>query len=215
MKNPRITIIDYGMGNLHSVRNAIKQIGFHSDVSDNPMSFMSSDALILPGVGAFGEAMINLKRLQMVEPLRDAAINFQKPLLGICLGMQLLFDSSEENGNTKGLGLISGKIVPIKNYISGDIKVPHIGWQELQINKEFGHHKPLILNGINHSDNFYFVHSYIANVEDKSHQAAHCAYGGIEIPAVVVHGNIVGCQFHPEKSGKSGLKIIKNFCEKS
>ena len=214
MKSNKIVLIDYGVGNLLSVQRSFEQVGYPIEITNDPILIMKADKLVLPGVGAFNKAMKAIISLNLSGHIQEFA-KINRPILGICLGMQLLFDSSEENGNTKGLGLISGKIVPIKNYISGGIKVPHIGWQELQINKEFGHHKPLILNGINHSDNFYFVHSYIANVEDKSHQAAHCAYGGIEIPAVVVHGNIVGCQFHPEKSGKSGLKIIKNFCEKS
>lgn len=207
-------MIDYGIGNLLSVQRAFEQVGYQIEITSDPILIMQADKLVLPGVGAFNKAMKAMLSLNLTDHIQEFA-KMKRPILGICLGMQLLFDSSEENGNTKGLGLISGKVLPIKDYLREGIKVPHIGWQELQMSKEFGSHKPSILSGINSSDNFYFVHSYIADIEDKSIQAAHCAYGGKEIPAVVAHGNIMGCQFHPEKSGKSGLKIIKNFCEKS
>jgi len=214
MKSTKIVLIDYGVGNLLSVQRAFEHVGHSIEITSNPILIMQADKLVLPGVGAFNKAMEAISSLHLSEYIKEFA-KMDRPILGICLGMQLLFDSSEENGSTKGLGLISGKVLSIRNYVMGGIKVPHIGWQALQMNKEFSSDGPSILSGIDHRDNFYFVHSYIANVEDKSHQEAYCNYGGIEIPAVVTHGNIMGCQFHPEKSGKSGLKIIKNFCEKN
>jgi glutamine amidotransferase len=204
MKNPRITIIDYGMGNLHSVRNAIKQIGFHSDVSDNPMSFVSSDALILPGVGAFGEAMINLKRLKMVEPLRDAVLNFQKPLLGICLGMQLLADRSEELGDHEGLALIPGSVGKIPAHSS--LRLPHIGWNELSI-----HYADPLFKGIKEKSAFYFVHSYQFECDPK-YISATTDYGKT-VTAAIQSANIFGTQFHPERSQSKGLNILRNFIE--
>jgi glutamine amidotransferase len=215
MKSKKVVLIDYGVGNLLSVQRAFDQVGYPIEITSDPTSIMQAEKLVLPGVGAFNKAMKAINSLNLSGYIQEF-VKMNRPILGICLGMQLLFDSSDENGNTKGLGLISGKIVPIKDYVGGDIKVPHIGWQELkmEIKKESVPHKPLILDGISHSDNFYFVHSFIAIVQDRSHLAAYCTYGGIEIPAVVAHGNIMGCQFHPEKSGKSGLRFIKNFCEK-
>jgi glutamine amidotransferase len=204
MKNPRITIIDYGMGNLQSVRNAIKQIGFHSEVSNNPMSFMHSDALILPGVGAFGEAMNNLKRLRIVEPLRDAVLNFQKPLLGICLGMQLLADRSEELGDHEGLSLIPGSVrkIPENRFL----RLPHIGWNEISVHKL----NPLF-NNIEERSAFYFVHSYQFECESK-YVSATADYGK-NITAAVQSDNIFGTQFHPERSQSKGLHVLRNFIE--
>jgi glutamine amidotransferase len=204
MKTPRITIIDYGMGNLHSVRNAIKQIGFHSDVSDNPMSFMYSDALILPGVGAFGEAMINLKRLQMVEPLRDAVLNLKKPLLGICLGMQLLADRSEELGDHEGLALIPGSVRKIP--ANSSLRLPHIGWNELSI-----HHRDQLFKGIKDKSAFYFVHSYQFECDPK-YISATTDYPN-PVTAAIQSANIFGTQFHPERSQSKGLHLLRNFIE--
>ena len=207
-------MIDYGVGNLLSVQRAFEHIGYSIEITSDPILIMKADKLVLPGVGAFNKAMEAIKSQSLSGHIKEFA-KLNRPILGICLGMQLLFDGSEENGSTEGLGLIPGKVLPIKDYIKKGIKVPHIGWQALQISKDVGSHRPFILSNIDHSDNFYFVHSYMANVESKSHQVAHCDYGGIYIPAVVTNGNIMGCQFHPEKSGNSGLKFIRNFCEKS
>jgi glutamine amidotransferase len=204
MKNPRITIIDYGMGNLQSVRNAIKQIGFQSEVSNKPISLMHSDALILPGVGAFGEAMNNLKRIHMVEPLRDAVLNLQKPLLGICLGMQLLANRSEELGDHEGLSLIPGSVRKIPEQPS--LRLPHIGWNELSIHKA----NPLFSN-IKEKSAFYFVHSYQFECELK-YVSATTDYG-MNITAAVQSDNIFGTQFHPERSQSKGLQVLRNFIE--
>ena len=204
MIRPKISIIDYGMGNLQSVRNALTQIGYQSEISSHPDSFLQSDALILPGVGAFGEAMGNLRKLQIIEPLRNAVINNQKPILGICLGMQLLAESSEEQGEHEGLSLIPGVVRKIPTLPS--TRLPHIGWNELSILQKF----PLF-NEIQEESAFYFVHSY-QFLCDSQYIAATTDYEGT-ITAAVQSGNIFGTQFHPERSQSKGLHLLRNFVE--
>lgn len=195
-----ITIIDYGAGNLFSVQNALNFLGLENKVSGNASDINSADALILPGVGAFRQAMEKLSETGLIDCIKENAKN--KPLLGICLGMQMLFDESDEFGTTKGLGLIDGKI----QKIISPYKIPHMGWNSLEITKN----SPL-LKGINEGDSVYFVHSFMAYT-DKENISAQCDYG-TKVPALVERGNVFGAQFHPEKSGDVGLTILKNFGE--
>lgn len=193
-----IAIIDYGAGNLHSVQNALKYIGEESIVTKDKTDLEKADALILPGVGAFPKAMQMLNQTNLVETIKNQ-VN-KKPLLGICLGMQMLFDYGMEFEKTQGLGLIDGYIDLIKT----EFKIPHMGYNELEINI-----KSSMLNGINEGDCVYFVHSFMANTKSEN-VVAYCDYG-VKIPALVQKGNVFGAQYHPEKSGKVGLQMLKNF----
>ena len=204
MIEPKISIIDYGMGNLQSVRNALTQIGYQSEITSDPDSFLQSDALILPGVGAFGEAMSNLDKLQIIGPLKSAVIKHKMPLLGICLGMQLLAEISEEQGDHQGLSLIPGVVRKIP--VPPNTRLPHIGWNELSIHKKL----PLFKD-IQEDSAFYFVHSFQFLCESK-YITATTEYGS-DITAAVQSDNIFGTQFHPERSQSKGLHVLRNFIE--
>lgn len=198
----KIGIIDYGMGNLHSVKNAFDSIGCETVISSDTCELEKSDGLILPGVGAFPDAMNFIKKTKMDVFVKE--ISSKKPLLGICLGMQLLFERGFEFSECDGLGLIAGDVVKIDH--SG-VKIPHMGWNSLTIVND----SPL-LKGIADGDQVYFVHSYKVIVQNRQELIATTDHGG-EITAVVGRGNVFGCQFHPEKSGEIGLQILKNFKE--
>nr|MBQ4320141.1 imidazole glycerol phosphate synthase subunit HisH [Clostridia bacterium] len=201
----RIGIIDYGMGNLHSVTGALRYIGADSFVSRDMAELSAADALILPGVGAFPLAMENLNSLNMVPFIREQAE--KKPLLGICLGMQLLFDVGYEFGECKGLGLIPGKVIRLDDdQEKFEYKIPHMGWNKLSVIND----SPLI-KGMPENAYVYFVHSYKAVVENRGDLCAATDYG-CEITAIVSKGNVYGTQFHPEKSESVGLDILRNFC---
>ena len=193
-----LAIIDYGAGNLFSVKNALDYLGIPSEVAQEPAVMEKADGLILPGVGAFPDAMRMLTDAGWVEPLRKEA--GKKPLLGICLGMQLLFELGMEFTQTGGLGLVPGRV----DRIETSFKVPHMGYNEL----EFHLDSPL-LQGVPEKACVYFVHSYMA-VTLPEYVAAYCDYG-VKIPALVQKGHLFGAQFHPEKSGEVGLTILKNF----
>jgi glutamine amidotransferase len=212
MKSPDVTIIDYGLGNLLSVQRGFERCGANVILTKNPDRILSSRRIVLPGVGAFANAMQELHRLELVEPLRELAYR-QLPLLGICLGMQLLFDESEEYGVTLGLGMIPGRVIPIPaKTISGEShKVPHIGWNTLEPVAHQEKWKNTVLADNIVEDSFYFVHSFMSMPSDLSHCLANCSFGGHLIPAVVRRDQITGCQFHPEKSGEVGLKILSRF----
>ncbi|WKV10406.1 imidazole glycerol phosphate synthase subunit HisH [Thermoanaerobacterium sp. CMT5567-10] len=197
-----IGIIDYGMGNLRSVEKAFQYIGREAKIIDEVKMIRDADALVLPGVGAFPDAMELLNEKGFTSAIREEAEK-GKIILGICLGMQLLFDKSYEVKEVDGLHLLKGEIKEIKT----DLKIPHIGWNSLVIKKD--NH---LLNGIKDGDNVYFVHSYYLTNGDEENICATTEYG-IEIPAVVCKDNIFSCQFHPEKSGYVGLRILKNFAE--
>lgn len=200
-----IAIIDYGVGNLFSLSSSLKAIGAHTIITGDPEIIKKADKLILPGVGAFGDAAEKLRQNCLDEIVIKEAQN-EKPLLGICLGMQLLFEKSFEYGEHKGLGLIKGEVVPMQGKIPEDLKIPHIGWNALKF------HKPSpIFKYINEGDCVYFVHSFYAENCDDSLIAS--AEYGKDLTAAVARENIFGCQFHPEKSGDVGLKILKAFCE--
>ena len=208
-----VTIVDYGVGNLFSVRKALEKCGANVVLSADPDVLLKSDRLVLPGVGAFGGAISELQRLGLAETIQKFAAS-GKPLLGICLGMQLLFDESEEFGLHAGLGLIPGRVVPIPSISSnGDkLKIPHIGWISLNPSIPKNSWEGTVLSNVKPDDYVYFVHSFMAEPENLSDQLANCLYGGHSITAVVAHRNIIGCQFHPEKSGKVGLSILQTFC---
>lgn len=199
-----IAIVDYGVGNLFSLKSSLAAIGQETIVSGDPNVIRRADKVILPGVGAFGEAAEKLKNSSLDQVVKEEAAK-GKPLLGICLGMQLLLDKSYEFGEYDGLGLIPGVIRPIADVIPGDYKIPHIGWNPLIMKQE----NPLF-QYIKEGDCVYFVHSFYGTQCD--HVIATAEYGA-ELTAAVAKDNVYGCQFHPEKSGEVGLKILKAFCE--
>lgn len=198
-----ITIIDYGMGNLKSVYNALKKVNFDCQISSEVTDIEMADKLIFPGVGAFKDAMDNLQNLDLILPIRKK-VNDGCPLLGICLGMQMLFDEGYECELRKGLGFIEGKIKLMNS--KENLKIPHIGWNRLEFNRE-----NKILNNINKESFVYYVHSFMATEMIDENLIAYSKYGDINIPGIVNKGNVYGMQFHPEKSGEVGLKILKNF----
>lgn len=199
-----VAIIDYGVGNLFSLHSSFEAVGEESRVTSDIRVIDEADRLVLPGVGAFGDAAEKLRRMGLDEILCDQAAK-GKPLLGICLGMQMLFEKSFEYGEHRGLGLIPGEIRPISETISAGLKIPHIGWNALTFRKQ----SPLFRD-LNEGDFVYFVHSYHA-VNFSESVSAVTEYGGI-LTAAAEKDNIFGCQFHPEKSGEKGLRILKAFC---
>lgn len=199
-----IAIIDYGVGNLFSLQYSLKKIGFESVVTGDKTVIERADKIILPGVGAFPDAVAKLKDSGLYEVVIDQAKK-GKNLLGICLGMQMLFEKSEEFGSNDGLGLIKGTVKAIKPLI-GDLKTPHMGWNSLNFNKN-----SKLFKYISDGDFVYFVHSFSAQNCDES-VSAYTVYGD-KLTASVENGNVYGTQFHPEKSGEVGLKILKAFCE--
>lgn len=206
-----VTIIDYGVGNLLSVQRGFEHCGAHVTVTSDPEVILRSERLVLPGVGAFRDAMMELEQRGLPSVIRAYAAS-GKPFLGICLGMQMLLDESEEFGVTKGLGLIPGKVVPVPSKtVSGEPqKIPHIGWNALYPASDSW--AGTFLDGIQPASSVYFVHSFMAQPKEAHHRLANCLYGGHEVPAVIGSGNVVGCQFHPEKSGEVGLGILRAFC---
>ena len=200
-----IAIIDYGAGNIQSVYKALKFIGADCKVTDNKEEIMSSDGAILPGVGSFGDTMDTMNSRNIKDTVIEFA-NSGKPFLGICLGLQLLFPESEESPGVKGLSIFEGKISKIPNQ-NGTLKIPHMGWNSITIKEKDG-----IFKGIEGEPYVYFVHSYYLDAKDKGIVAATTNYG-VEIDAAVQRGNIIATQFHPEKSGDVGLKMLKNFVE--
>lgn len=210
----KVTVIDYGMGNLLSVRRALEHCGAQVEFADTASGIASADKLVLPGVGACGDGMANLHKRQLVKALRDYAQE-GKLLLGICLGMQMLFDVNEEFGTHQALGVIAGKVAAIPRFaVDGKPhKIPHIGWSKLSIPNEQTQWQETILSGLDPGSYVYFVHSYTAIPENEENRLADCEYNQQQISAVVKQGNLYGCQFHPEKSGPIGLRILNNFVE--
>ena len=202
-----IVIIDYGMGNLKSVKNALNHLGIENKISANPDEIRKADALILPGVGAFPDVMETIEKLKLDRVIKEE-INKGKYLLGICLGMQLLFEKGFEGLERKGLGLLKGNIVKMKDDKKNNIKIPHIGWNNLKYNKE-----DELFNNIDEGKYVYYVHSYFAQEYNEDNLIAYSEYGENKIPGVVRCKNVIGAQFHPEKSGTVGLNILKNFWE--
>ncbi len=201
-----IAIIDYGVGNLFSLKSSFGAIGAEVIVTDNEEKIRSADKIILPGVGAFSDAIAKLRATGLDKVLVDEAKK-GKPVMGICLGMQMLFEKSFEYGEYDGLGLLKGRVVTMQGVIPEELKIPHIGWNALH----FKQNDCPLFKFIKEGDCVYFVHSYFAEDCDES-VAATTEYGA-ELTAAVAYKNIYGCQFHPEKSGEVGLNILKAFCE--
>ncbi len=202
-----IAIVDYGVGNLFSLKSSLACVGADAVVTNDRNTLEQADKIILPGVGAFKDASDKLFASGLADVVIDE-VNKGKPLLGICLGMQMLFEKSYEYGETKGLGLLEGEIKPLADVIDKNLKIPHIGWNALKFNGE----KSPLFKYINEGDFVYFVHSFYAAGCDDSLIAT--AEYSCDITAAVGKNNIYGCQFHPEKSGNVGLNILKAFCEK-
>ncbi|MBM6808957.1 imidazole glycerol phosphate synthase subunit HisH [Faecalicoccus pleomorphus] len=200
-----IGIIDYGMGNLFSVHNAVQKLGYDVLISSDPVKLEQCQKLILPGVGAFGDMMKNIKESQLDAFIENWVRKEKKPLLGICLGMQSFFESSEENGIHEGFGFLKGQIVFMEDQ---KVRVPHIGWNDLI--KENEHP---IFSKLSAHPYVYYVHSYYASNMDPDDLIGYCDYGTMKIPGLVMHENVMGCQFHPEKSGEDGLKILQYYLE--
>jgi glutamine amidotransferase len=199
-----IVIVDYNAGNLTSVQLALRAVGVEAVISRDPAVIMAADRVVFPGVGAAGSAMKNLADLN----LRQAVIDFTqtgKPFLGICIGCQILLGSSDEDGGTECLSILPGCV---KAFVPGPgIKVPHMGWNAVTFTREHP-----VLQGIPPDSHFYFVHGYYPELEDPSSVLGVTDYAGVSFPAIYGRGNIVACQFHAEKSGEAGLRLLKNFC---
>ena len=205
-----IAVIDYGVGNLFSLLSSLNYVGLDTKLTNNIEEIKNVKGIILPGVGAFRDAIGNLEKYGLKETLISEAKK-GKPFLGICLGMQMLFEKSYEYGEYEGLGLIDGTVEEIKKYISknSDLKIPHMGWNSLIINNSFKDDK--ILKDVNDNQYVYYVHSYFAKTDMKN-IVAYSEYG-TKIPGIVKNENVYGMQFHPEKSGDTGLKLLKNWGE--
>jgi len=197
-----IAIIDYQMGNLRSVQKGFEKIGQEAQIVSDPQQLKRATKVVLPGVGAFGDAMKELTQRGFVDPLREW-LEQDRPFLGICLGLQLLFDRSFEGGEHRGLGVLAGEVLRFD--VPAPLKVPHMGWNELQLQKPAP-----ILEGINSGDHLYFVHSYYVAPEDPEVVAVEADYGG-PFCAMVWRGQLFATQFHPEKSQQVGLQILENF----
>ena len=204
-----IAIVDYGMGNLRSVHKAVERVGYDAQVTADPQEVLNASKIILPGVGAFRDCMRNLEELRLLEPV-IRSIEAGKPFLGICLGLQLLFEKSDEFGTHQGMGVLPGKVTRFADDISDPetdqpYPIPHMGWNTMEIKKE----TPLF-DGIENNSFFYFVHSYYALPQDPKDIAATTPYG-IEFACAVQRDNIYAVQFHPEKSQEVGLQMLRNF----
>lgn len=199
-----IGVIDYGMGNLRSVSKAIEHLGGPVYVGSDPNKLRRARKLILPGVGAFGKGIFELKKRGLISLIQEAA-RAGKPLLGICLGLQLFFERSAESPSVKGLGIWKGPVVRFRTQKVRKLKIPHMGWNDVRLKNK----SPLIY-GIKNKSYFYFVHSYYARPKNKNLVVGETDYGGT-FPAILALDNVFGVQFHPEKSQRAGLKVLKNF----
>jgi glutamine amidotransferase len=212
MKSQPISVIDYGVGNLLSVQRGFDNCGAEVNFVSTPAEILAAEKLVLPGVGAFPNAMASLSNLGLVSAIQDFSLT-GRPMLAICLGMQLLLDESEEFGKTEGLGIIEGLVtsVPNTDALGAKQKIPHIGWNELHTRQIKENWQDSILNGLSSGAATYFVHSYMATPKNQENLLAYTPYGATDVPAVITKNYVTGCQFHPEKSGEVGLSILKRF----
>ncbi|HEY2881030.1 MAG TPA: imidazole glycerol phosphate synthase subunit HisH [Pirellulales bacterium] len=204
MTKDKIAIIDYQMGNLRSVQKALEKVGHPAVITSNPAEVASANKVVLPGVGAFEDAIAELRRRDLVGAIKDT-IAADKPFLGICLGLQMLFDVGYENGTHEGLGIISGEVLRFD--VPAEMKVPHMGWNGLHIRN-----RPPVLAGIDEGTNVYFVHSYYVKPRDSAVIATETDYGA-PFCSMIWRGNLFATQFHPEKSQTDGLRLLRNFAE--
>ena len=209
---PIVTVIDYGLGNIFSIANALSYCGSEMLFTSSANEVVNAKGIILPGVGAFKDGMNGLRKKGLINALKEFAQS-DRPFLGICLGMQMMLDVSEEFGEHEGLGMISGRIVPIPKTSEDGLphKIPHIGWNCIEKLKGGRSWEETILKNISPKTEFYFIHSFTAVPHNEEYRLADTFYNGIKLSAVIAKGNLYGCQFHPEKSGEAGLKIIRNF----
>lgn len=212
-----VAIVDYGLGNLFSVRQACEHAGLRADITSDSGVIANANAIVLPGVGAFGDAMTNLRKLELISPIKDAAAA-GTPLLGICLGMQLLLSDSSEFGEHDGLDLVPGSVVRFPDPTgTTDFKVPQVGWNKVYRGKHEARSasdspsESTIMDGVPDGAYMYFVHSYYASPSDPAAVALTSTYAGVDFCSGIVLGNIIGFQFHPERSGPLGLRIYRNF----
>ena len=212
MKSAKVVVVDYGIGNLLSVRRALEHVGAEVELCADADALVRAPKIILPGVGAFANGMAELRCLGLDIALREAAQR-GTPIMGICLGMQMLFDSSEEFGHSAGLGLIPGRVVPIPRVGENCVpsKIPHIGWNDLLISSGRKSWDNSVLEAVSPGSSVYFVHSFMAVCQDPADCLADCLYEGQKVTAAVAHDNVMGCQFHPEKSGPVGLSVMRQF----
>lgn len=207
-----VTVVDCGLGNLFSIQRAFGQLMIPTEITSDPERLSQAQYLVLPGVGAFGDGMKNLQARGLIEPIRRHARS-GRPLIGICLGMQLLFTQSEEFGSHEGLGLIEGKVMRLQGRGRDGlpVKIPHVGWSELLLPDHRRSWDATVLEGAEGGQAMYFVHSYVPHPQDDSVTVAQMEYGGHRYCALVQRGAVVGCQFHPEKSGELGLALLRNW----
>jgi glutamine amidotransferase len=212
LSTPDVVVIDYGIGNLLSVRRGLEYHGAKVTVTPDPDVILSAPRVVLPGVGAFADGMAGLRVNGLDAVVREVAAR-GTPLLGICLGMQMLLDESEEFGSTAGLGLIVGRVVQIPSVTADgrSQKIPHVGWNALCLPTGRDSWDGTLLTDVTPGEAVYFVHSFMASPTDRAHRVADCLYGGIPVSAAIGRDNVFGCQFHPEKSGIVGLQVLKSF----
>ncbi len=212
MTKADVAVIDYGVGNLLSVRRGFEHCGASVTITSDPRVILAASRVVLPGVGAFANGMAGLQQRGLDTVVREAAAR-GLPLMGICLGMQMLFDESEEFGITAGLGLLRGRVVPVPSLSAAGLpqKIPHIGWNALVLPRGRRSWEGTLLQEHRPGDAAYFVHSFMAAPADPGDRIADCLYGEVPVAAVVGRDNVVGCQFHPEKSGEVGLKVLRGF----
>ncbi len=209
----KVALMDYGAGNLLNVRHALEHLGADVELVNRPEQICAAKRLVLPGVGAFAKAIQQLEQRQMVTPLQEFAAS-GRPFLGICLGMQLMLDESDEFGTTAGLGIISGRVeaIPPTSTDGEPLNVPHVGWSAIYPSTD-ATWSGTPLETTSPGEDFYFVHSLVARPQQRSAIVAECCYGGHRLTAAIASGNCFGCQFHPEKSAAAGLKIIEHFLQ--
>lgn len=212
MRKCDVAVIDYGIGNLLSVRRGLEHSGAKVNVTSDPAEILAAPRVVLPGVGAFANGMENLRRAGISDVVREVAAR-GTPLFGICLGMQMLLDESEEFGHTAGLGLVPGRVVavPATTPEGQPQKIPHIGWNGLFRAPARESWQGTVLQDVAEGESVYFVHSYMASPTEQRDALAECRYGSSAVSAAIARENVFGCQFHPEKSGKVGLRILKSF----